>query len=405
MSEPRRRRVVAFCGAGVSADDGYPVMSAFNGHLRTSGLLSKEEQAAFDVIQAHCTDTSAMLGGSAQNIEQLASLLELMKLSRPQLRIERAGKYETPAAALDLVKKAIALVYSPRDEYFQSGACNLIRSLTDADDLDIITTNYDLNIEAGASSLSIPVEMTPGIQNACVRKVYDDNAMGGRMYTSDFMRNNQYINRRLRLIKLHGSVNWFMNGSDFIVDNRLTGRRSSEQYHQIEMVKWRRGVENWASPENTVIIPPTVIKPTFFGELQEQWVAAAKCLAEAQIVLFIGYSFPESDTFMRYFLATSLHRNVNVERVLIIDPAANQNFPRISTLLEHPQHSSIWETLPFKLQDVELPGALAGGWLPNHFSNCIKEMKSRTFVKALSGGAYLPQLDPEANIGQGLRGR
>ena len=43
-------------------------------------------------------------------------------------------------------------------------------------------------------------------------------------------------------------------------------------------------------------------------------------LAGATHLVFIGYSFPESDAYMRYFLGASLAENVALEAIHIIDP-------------------------------------------------------------------------------------
>ncbi|HYE62996.1 MAG TPA: SIR2 family protein [Phycisphaerales bacterium] len=398
------KRVVAFCGAGLSVRDGYPAMSSFNGYLRSSGLLSNDELRAFDAIQAHCTDISALVGGSARNIEQLASLLELMRLSKPTLTFPGAGHYATPAAALALVRKAIALVYSPNHREMNSGVGPLLSNVLEHDnELTVITTNYDLNVEAAAAANEIAVRMTPTVVAACVHPKREQEPRLGSLYSGKLGHNRNLAGRQLTLLKLHGSVNWFNDGMDFRVDDRITGSEYNAQQEKFHRRRWDRGAESWCFPEHTVIIPPTVLKSAFFDAVQEQWQHAADALGQAQVLVFIGYSFPESDTFMRYFMATSLHRNVSIERIIVVDPAAYEIAERIHPLLAHPQHQGLWEVHAMPWERVHLTAALEGGWVPDASDHYVKEVKNRNQVKAVLRGEVVPE--DRVVYQRGLRGR
>jgi hypothetical protein len=54
-------------------------------------------------------------------------------------------------------------------------------------------------------------------------------------------------------------------------------------------------------------------------------------LAAATHLVFIGYSFPESDAYMRYFLGASLAENVGIEAIHVIDPHADQIVQRLKS--------------------------------------------------------------------------
>ena len=66
-----------------------------------------------------------------------------------------------------------------------------------------------------------------------------------------------------------------------------------------------------------------------YGPYAEQWCQAAKVLAAATQLVFIGYSFPETDAYMRYFLGASLAENVALEAIHIIDPKADEIVNRL----------------------------------------------------------------------------
>jgi len=53
------------------------------------------------------------------------------------------------------------------------------------------------------------------------------------------------------------------------------------------------------------------------------WQAAAAALKSARQLVVMGYSMPDTDTFMRYLLATALKRSPQLERVVIVNPDAD----------------------------------------------------------------------------------
>jgi hypothetical protein len=79
-----------------------------------------------------------------------------------------------------------------------------------------------------------------------------------------------------------------------------------------------------------IIIPPSFLKPELARPLRSIWSGAAKALREADRLIFVGYSFPESDTEMTYFLAAALATNVGIEEICVVDPNALQIVQRLT---------------------------------------------------------------------------
>src|SRR5690606_8183738 len=68
------------------------------------------------------------------------------------------------------------------------------------------------------------------------------------------------------------------------------------------------------------IVPPSYAKLEESAWLQATWKRAAEDLAAAEQVVFIGYSMPRTDGFMRGMLVGScLGRGGKVPRVVVID--------------------------------------------------------------------------------------
>jgi hypothetical protein len=65
-----------------------------------------------------------------------------------------------------------------------------------------------------------------------------------------------------------------------------------------------------------LVIPPTTGKSGFFNNetVRSQWAEALRALRSADTVYFVGYSFPPSDTMIRFLVQESHH----AERQMII---------------------------------------------------------------------------------------
>lgn len=75
-------------------------------------------------------------------------------------------------------------------------------------------------------------------------------------------------------------------------------------------------------------------------------------MSEADAVWFIGYSFPESDSFMRYFFAGALRDNTRLRQIVIIDPDAISLAQRTSELFGSSEHSGLVELLPLPWEEA-----------------------------------------------------
>ena len=68
-----------------------------------------------------------------------------------------------------------------------------------------------------------------------------------------------------------------------------------------------------------VVVPPTWNK-TNNQLLGNVWRHAARELSEARYIVFIGYSFPETDMYFRYLLALGLAGDTRIRRIVIVNP-------------------------------------------------------------------------------------
>jgi len=110
-----------------------------------------------------------------------------------------------------------------------------------------------------------------------------------------------------RLVKLHGSINWFYSGPEGYpgeqVYYRAVNADSPSQDHRGRDGE-SPGIECLCSDKIPLIIPPIAEKSGFYGNktIRALWMAARTALAGAEEILCVGYSLPETDLTMRLFL-------------------------------------------------------------------------------------------------------
>lgn len=67
------------------------------------------------------------------------------------------------------------------------------------------------------------------------------------------------------------------------------------------------------------IIPPIVNKSSD-ENIKKVWSSAIKYLRKAKNVVFVGYSLPQTDLYMQYFLRSGFGPNTNLNKISVFDP-------------------------------------------------------------------------------------
>ena len=76
-----------------------------------------------------------------------------------------------------------------------------------------------------------------------------------------------------------------------------------------------------AMPVNDpLILPPIFNKMVRGNEIDSVWSKALNVLRNAKRVFFVGYSLPQTDIYMQYFLKSALGPNSDLHKVYVFDP-------------------------------------------------------------------------------------
>ncbi|MEW6048008.1 MAG: SIR2 family protein [Bacillota bacterium] len=151
--------------------------------------------------------------------------------------------------------------------------------------------------------------------------------------------------RGLRLLKIHGSVNWLVCldcgcvgvwPDSYPTQSLFAGQR-------VEHSCPRCGQANWAD----MLVTPSRRRSQPHFSLKQIWKAARDELSRATLVVFIGYSLPDEDEDVRNLLREGIGAHAEV---LVVDPSVStvaryrQFFEggRVESILQ-PLSPSLWE--------------------------------------------------------------
>ena len=123
-----------------------------------------------------------------------------------------------------------------------------------------------------------------------------------------------YTSKKHKFLKLHGAINWWYE-NDELVYLRFTPRGSLD-------AKWN------AYQTGAAVGQPVILEPSFYkysGEIYDllkgQWQHFVDALAEADLVIVVGYSLPESDSQARAVITLGFQWNRDAQWIVIDESA------------------------------------------------------------------------------------
>lgn len=288
-----------------------PSDTDFFRRARKAGLTTDLDAVARYISDHFATD---ILGRHPPRMEQVFSWLF------SQLRITPDA--EQPARSLlGLYRDLIAKTTDDWEPRPHGPLCRLLRTIEGTKGLDatLITFNQDLVLERALDAVNAD---HPGFWS--IRHGY------GRIKFHGFTRPGRRVpafpstgpqRSEVRLLKLHGSLNW-------LVPVRSAAPRLEWNTRRLPSCTLRRSVPELfriRSPERRkptwpVIVPPIAGKgPLFESILADLWRDATDALRGARTLLLFGYSFPPTD-YEAEAMFRSACRTQPVHRLIVVNP-------------------------------------------------------------------------------------
>ena len=312
-------KIVLFLGAGFSRGFGLPVMKEFFDRTNQSTKILEIDKELVRSLRKSARNGASMIQGLHDNLEHVLSFA----LMNPETRI---NDNETSSTA-DRLKQILRRVYSDIKYDVSNNLSTALRQLLTKEQgynwphqVTVVTTNYDLLAELGFWSMDFPMRLPfEWAENTKSTQV-------ASLYTRD-------ISAPL-LCKVHGSLNFFEGKGDvpLIIESgiaRVNGAREDRGDYHLPLMSVAGYENNHELPGVPLLIPPTLYKQQAARTFDATWDAASAAIRKADRITVIGYSFPPSDTYMKYFFGSALVDNTDLGRIDIVDPNADDLVDRI----------------------------------------------------------------------------
>jgi len=219
-------------------------------------------------------------------------------LSQPQPWISQADNLHHKAMFLTLTQEIGTLLNEQISKALSSKCPDWLQILVSwwhSNQANIITLNYDTLIERALC-------FTPTGGNFDLRNIYP-------VALPDIRRSMVFapdVVKSFTLFKLHGSINWYYSGASEYYGETIYSAPVSQWWGQETSMEATAidDARNAASDKVPLIIPPTTEKVAYFQHetVRQIWAQAAEALAYASHFYCIGYSLPETDLSLRFFL-------------------------------------------------------------------------------------------------------
>lgn len=310
-------KTVFILGAGASSHAHAPLTKEFFEkaiNLIEEDKIDKEDKKYFNMIQKvylyEIRQISTNFSFDLKNIETIFSLIEMAKLTGKFLDYSIDDIDELRIAMNKFIVRTLEKttyfdvrggnIISPNDyrSFYQN---IIIKNLNRHPRMSfcVISFNYDLALD-----YVLEFHDGPGFINYCL----------------DGQRHN--VNA-VKLIKLHGSLNWATCSKKSCKKIRVIsirdeiGIRGSSIEVSKEMEKYR--CECGAKlNELPLIVPPTWNKTANYN-IENVWRQAVEEMSDAKNIFVVGYSMPKADLFFQYFLALGTLNIANLERFWVFD--------------------------------------------------------------------------------------
>lgn len=182
-----------------------------------------------------------------------------------------------------------------------------------------------------------------------------DMALHARSVSPNYAIVDEFDSKRHALrwpvYKLHGSLHWYRGregeltatGLDKISSQALAAqpRDNSMFIHLSDVFMHHSRIGR--SLDDAFIIPPAEAKTDARKLVEPVWRAAAKALAEAEVIAIIGYSLPSTDQFFRLFFGLATLSETLLQRVWVINKSAAARATFESLLSGHARQRMLFQ--------------------------------------------------------------
>lgn len=304
--------LVVVLGAGASRGMGLPLLSEIFSDPPVVDYLNSEAEQLLQFMHRFIWQPRGLTiveSASSLNIEEVMTLLkQWMKTSSSPISIEENQQIQK--LLLGCVQKAVYVNKGNTERYYN----DVIRwSNKEFESITWASFNWDVKFEQAF--------------------YYEMRGLGGGKRLPryiDGVRGWEGNNTKHLMLKLHGSVSWFLHPDGVLYARRFGTRRRPVPIDE----SW----SDFLSGRNNA--KPLIAEPSFFKHdevndadktiLKRQWALFDEKLRDASQVIVCGYSMPEGDALAKQSLLTAFAANKSIKwKVVDISPEVIRRYERL----------------------------------------------------------------------------
>lgn len=284
-----RARVVYVVGAGLSAGLGYPTIGNLLDRIWPRLVKAGLADELADVIRFHHPNFNALLPATFINVEQLLSEMkaneQLFASSRPA-----TGRF----TAVELEERRRGLL------------------------LEIAVWFHELQANALASPPAWVSKLVDRMhrERAQVISFNWDLVLDELLFGKGLSRSSYGLGKgrsRVRLLKPHGSLNWYKETTGRHLKATRRFRLAGNSPDRVFAFKPYRAPTSSSRSYMPLIVPP-VLNKEFEGDLfKHLWRETVSVLSRASEVRFLGFSMAQTDFHARFILRCGFHNQEHGE--------------------------------------------------------------------------------------------
>ncbi len=276
-------KIVYITGAGFSRPLGLPLMNDFYEKSKDLYINDSERFAYFnDVFNTikRLHHIKSFYNSDLFNIEEILSILEMWQEAGQKEKKESINKYIS-----DVIQS-----YTPETPEFPKGFpthwyTGIVHDQNWRNYLFFVLSFFSNELSFHRNTTKIEInKMRENINSSIITLNYDLIIEKSLKFWGDNtfieLKNGDYSKlNEIQYCKLHGSID-----------------------REIIPPTWNKGIRE---------------------HILNDWTKAHKILEEANYIVFIGYSLPESDSYIRYLLKSSVIDSINLKNISIINKELN----------------------------------------------------------------------------------
>jgi len=320
-------KTVFILGAGASKESGAPLMNEFLDSARelySSYKIRDEYRGDFERVFRGISELQKIHSKSVLDIYNIESVFATFEMGRLIGKLPGSPEADQIDELINSTKRLIYVTLNRRTPLNNTHKTvnpipntsyhNLIQLLLQFEKIDsekpsIITFNYDLAA---------------------------DYAIHYNNYTSDYSIDSSSKGKSIKILKLHGSLNWFSSAEEIVpfelgeimkwYNFELLGE-GPIYLDFLDKVKRNNNAISYKNKKIKVEPEPLIIPPTWNKTeanynigIRKVWNQSAKELSEAENIFIIGYSLPETDYFFKYLFAIGTEGEKILKKIWVFNP-------------------------------------------------------------------------------------